>query len=71
MNLNLKVSIWKTGKNQTEICRIAGIHEARLSRIIYGYNRPRKDEKEKLATILGKSVAEIFPELEEEQPAYA
>ena len=67
MNLDLKVSILKTGKTQTEICRLTGINEARLSRIIYEYNRPRKDEKEKLAAVLNKSVSELFPEVGEAQ----
>ena len=61
INSKLKDLVKKSGKTQGEIAIEVGISEARLSRIIHGYTKPRKSEEEALAKVLGILTVEIFP----------
>ena len=61
INSKLKNLVRKSGKTQGEIANEVGISEARLSRIIHGYTKPRKSEEEALAKVLGILAVEVFP----------
>jgi len=61
LNLKLKNIIKNSGKTQGQIAKEVGISEARLSRIIHGYTKPRKSEEEALAKVLGLLTIDIFP----------
>ena len=61
INSKLKDLVKKSGKTQGEIAIEVGISEARLSRIIHGYTKPRESEEEALAKVLGILTVEIFP----------
>ena len=61
LNSKLKKLIEKSRKTQGEIAKEIGMPEARLSRIIHGYSKPRKYEEEALARILGILTVDIFP----------
>ena len=61
INSKLKNLIRKSGKTQGEIASEVGISEARLSRIIHGYTKPRKSEEDTLAKVLGILTVEVFP----------
>lgn len=60
MNYNLKFEILKSGRNQIDIARETRICESRLSKIVNDYFDPKQEEKERLASVLGKPVSELF-----------
>ena len=47
-----------------DLSQKTGVDPAKISLIERGYKVPRKDEKKKIAKVLGCKVAEIFPESE-------
>ncbi|MBI5376663.1 MAG: helix-turn-helix transcriptional regulator [Candidatus Schekmanbacteria bacterium] len=60
INLLLKNIIRRSGMTQGEIARETGVSASRLSRIIHGYTKPRKEEEEALSRLLGIESAELF-----------
>ncbi|MCH7650112.1 MAG: helix-turn-helix transcriptional regulator [Nitrospinae bacterium] len=61
-NLDLKISILKSGKYAYQVAQELGWHPTKLSQIISGVYIPDQEEKELLANAIGVPVAEIFPE---------
>ena len=47
-----------------DLSQKTGIDPAKISLIERGYKTPRKDEKKKIAKVLGCKVTDIFPENE-------
>ena len=62
-NLNMKISIMKSGKYAYQIAQEIGWHPTKISQIVSGVYTPDKEEKELLANAIGVPVADIFPEL--------
>ena len=60
-NVALKTAIFASGKHQYEIADQAGIRPAYLSAAVYGRVNLTGRERARLAKILGKPQAELFP----------
>jgi len=60
MNLELKMAILRSGRNQSDIARDAGIFESRLSKIVHGYKIPTQVEQQQLAEVLGLNISILF-----------
>lgn len=58
----LRTAIFQSGELQIVIAKRASIHETRLSKIARGHVAATADEKERLAGVLGVTVADLFPE---------
>ncbi len=65
-NFALLVERKKQGKRQLDIAKAAGINFTTLSMIANGHIRPRSDEKEAIASVLGVSVESLFSDGEAE-----
>ena len=48
---------------QREVAYMTGMGEGRLSGIVNGWVDPRPEERQKLASFLGRNAKELFPEL--------
>jgi ribosome-binding protein aMBF1 (putative translation factor) len=60
--MTLREARFFKGLNQWDISIKTGIPQSKLSLIERGYVDPRKDEKRKIAKVLGCKVVEVFPE---------
>lgn len=60
-NRALKHAIVDSGRTQRAIARTARIDETRLSRITTGQIQPIASERKRLARILQRSQADLFP----------
>ena len=65
LNTALKIAIFETGLKQTVICHRADMTPWRLSRLLHGVTDATPDEKRKLAKVLKRRIAQIFPPTEE------
>lgn len=61
LNRTLKIAIIDSGKPQTEIAELARINDSRLSKIVRGKENPSESEMLRLAGVLQRPVAELFP----------
>ena len=61
-NIDLKILIIKTGLRSYGVERAAGFWPGKLSKFIGGALEPTEADKTALANVLGKSVAELFPD---------
>lgn len=59
----LRVAIVFSGRSQREIAADAGIHETQLSRIVNEREVPSIETRSKIASALGRSVDELWPDL--------
>lgn len=62
MRQALKHAFVASGKSQRQAAVEAPINEWRVSRIVRGWTNPTEAEKLALAEVLGRPVAELFPE---------
>ncbi len=62
-NTVLKVACIESGKNQIEIAALARIDRTRLSQIIHNRVTPSESERLRIAGVLQRSAAELFPEV--------
>lgn len=62
LNLALKMAILKSGKTQARIAQNIGIGDARLSRIVQGYEEASDAEKQAIAKQIKARVSELWPE---------
>lgn len=60
-NMELKISILKSGKKAYEIAQELNWHPSKLSTILNGVYKPSSMEKEDLAEVLGCNVEDAFP----------
>lgn len=61
-NLELRNAIYLSGKKHAEVARELGVDPAIISHIIAGRWNLDTEEAAKLASIVGKTVDEIFPQ---------
>jgi len=59
-NLELKISILRSGRKAYEIAQQLGWHPTKISQIVSGVYSPNEDEKGRLANAIGVPVTEIF-----------
>ena len=73
MRMELKIALIihqdDCGERQWQVANRIDKSENWLSMIIHEVRNPSPDDAEKLAAILGKTVQEIFPEMQPEQVA--
>ena len=60
-NTRLKIAIIESGRKGYELAHDLGWHPTKISQIVIGAHHPNSDEQRQLANILGKTVAELFP----------
>ena len=60
-NLRLKALIVGKFGTQSALCRVLNFSEDRLSKIIHGRLRPRQEERQAIARLLGVPEGEVFP----------
>lgn len=61
MNVSLRLAILQSSiRSQVRLAAATAIREDRLSRIVNGWVIARREEREAIATALGKPVAELF-----------
>lgn len=60
-NVALKTAIFATGHEQQQIAKRARISPQKLSHVIHGRRDLDDRERERLARVLGKTEAELFP----------
>lgn len=58
----LKVAIWESGKTQIEVSEEAKVSRGYLSLALHGRYRFSDEEKLRIAKVLSRQVAELFPE---------
>jgi hypothetical protein len=58
----LKIAILESHLTQRMLAREAGMPESRLSDIVRGWADPREVEREALARVLNRPMAELFQE---------
>lgn len=61
LNVALKTAIFKSGKKQKRIAKLARMSESELSKIVRGHRPASSDERERLVKLLGAPVEELFP----------
>ena len=61
MRKKVKLAVVESELKEYEVEQLAEMPRGKLSRIIYGACDPTPEEREALAEVLNKSVAEIFP----------
>jgi len=61
LNIPLKLAIFESRKKQKRIAKLAKISETELSHIVRGRRPGSPAQRERIAAVLGKSVAELFP----------
>lgn len=64
LNLALKTAILASGKLQKRIARAARIDETSLSHIVRGRRPATEIERKRLARVLEKTEADLFPSIE-------
>ena len=62
MNLALKHALIDRQVPFYKSAQDSDVHYSKLSKIIYGLVNPTKEEKERIAETVGKTVPEIFPD---------
>ena len=62
-NVELKLALWERKMSQRDLAYALGIDEARISRVIRGFEKPTGDMKEDIAEYLGMDEDELFPRL--------
>lgn len=65
MNWALKKAIVESGLKQTFLSEKAGIDNGVLSHAIYGRRELDSEKKTRLAEILGRTLEELFPDMEQ------
>lgn len=60
-NVALKTAIFASGREQQRIAKLARIAPEKLSHVIHGRRELDDKERERLARVLGKPEAELFP----------
>ena len=60
INMRLKTAILKSGLSQFEVARRAGISAGSLSQIIHYWFNPTQEMRERIASVLGVEVKDIF-----------
>jgi plasmid maintenance system antidote protein VapI len=63
LNVALKMAILESGKKQRRVAALARIHPTELSAIVRQRRSASKEQRERLARVLGRSQNELFPEL--------
>ena len=63
MNIRLKVALVERGIPAYKTAIEANIHPNKVSKFISGLQDPTKSEKERLASVLNRSIADLFPPL--------
>ena len=66
-NLNLKISILRSGRKGYEIAQQLGWHPTKLSQIISGGYLPDEEDKRLLANAIGTSVTNIFQNIKNQE----
>ena len=61
LNRPLKLAMLDSGWHQREIAKKARLHESRLSRIVRCQTTATEVERRRLARVLGRDEAELFP----------
>ena len=69
MTNTLRVRRAERGLSQIDLARAAGLERNRYWTIEKGYSQPRAEERAALASALGITEAEIWPESETKTPA--
>jgi len=59
-NLELKISILRTGRKAYEIANDLGWYSTKISQIVTGMYTPDDDEKKRIAKVIGVPVESIF-----------
>lgn len=65
MNIRLKTKIIERGLSQLRVARDAGVSDSYLSKVINGWLDPSNEIKARLASVVGCTVEEIFPQVNE------
>jgi transcriptional regulator with XRE-family HTH domain len=60
INIRLKTAILKSGLSQFEVARRAGISAGSLSQIVHYWFNPTLEMRERIASVLGVEVKDIF-----------
>ncbi len=60
LNVALKTAIVESRKKQKRVAQLAHVSGWKLSRAVNGELELTKDERERLAVVLGKSVTDLF-----------
>ena len=63
INEKLKLALWKRKISQRELAFLLGVHEARVSKIIRGFEQPSNEIKNDIAKILEMDVDELFDKI--------
>jgi len=58
-------AIFDSGQSQRAIAKKAGIEESKFSKIVNGWREASEDEKKRIARVLKRTVADLFPVTEE------
>lgn len=61
MKNNLRLFRFLSGKSQQELAKELNASQPKISGLERGFIKPQKEDKEKLAKILGNKVEAIFP----------
>jgi transcriptional regulator with XRE-family HTH domain len=65
VNIRLKTKIIERGLSQLRVARDAGVSDSYLSKVINGWLDPSNEIKARLASVVGCTVEEIFPQVNE------
>ncbi len=58
----LKIALIESGKSAEEIAGLARIHSTRLSQIVRGRRTASESEQLRIAGVLQRAVADLFPQ---------
>ncbi len=61
-NIQLKIALMKKNLTQRDLSFATRIDEARISKIIRGYERPSEDIKSAISAFLGMESDDLFPD---------
>lgn len=61
LNLALKLAIAASGRKQQRIADLARVDRTKLSHLIAGRRRATPEERQRLASVLGVPVGDLFP----------
>jgi transcriptional regulator with XRE-family HTH domain len=61
MNLTLKLALTQHPETQYQVAERLGIAHSTISKFIAGIQQPTEEQRKKLATILNRSEAALFP----------
>lgn len=59
-NTTLKLAIVASGRPQAALAEALGIGETRMSRLVNGWSRPRREERRRIAEVLGREEDALF-----------